>query len=517
MPWVVEDAPTKGWVVDKAPPSGTAVAKDVVKSGAAGVGRGASGLMGFAGDFVSNAVGGTVRNALNLGQIATGRSNGSGAAVGDAASAAMQYMRPGTAKLDERRQAAFGQDHVPDTRAGRYARTAGEFAINAAVPGGIIKRAAAVAVPAALSEAAGEVTRGKRYEGAARIGGAVLGGVGVGAVSAINSGPRVARLPKPAAPRTPSLEELTSAKNAAYAAVDQSGVRYRPQAFQELAAAISTDLSKVKINPMRHPKAASMLAEITAQAKNGDTPTLTELDQLRQVVNRDVVSAADDAERFMGQRMVNQIDQFIAATGPKHVVGGNGPEAAANLARARNLNMRVRKIETVNEAVEKAKLRAGSTSSGGNVDNAIRQNLRGVYEKSRNLTPAEDAAFQKAIVGGRGQNALRQVGKLSPQGNGLMAAGNLGAAAMAGPLGAIPGAAGMISKIVADGITKGRVDDIIRVIAQGGEGAEHAQRILAYEASRNPQAAVLYRRVIAQAPQIAATTADGSRPALVSR
>lgn len=167
--------------------------------------------------------------------------------------------------------------------------------------------------------------------------------------------------------------------------------------------------------------------------------------------------------------------------------------------------------------MDKAKLRAGSTGSGGNVDNAIRQNLRGVYEKSKNLTPAEEAAFQKAIVGSKSQNALRQVGKFSPQGNGLMAAGNLGAAAMAGPVGAIPGAAGMISKIVADSITKGRVDDIIRIMAQGGEQAAQTQRVLAIEAARNPRAAVLYRQVMAAAPSTASTVATSARPALPTR
>mgnify|MGYP003439755105 CR=1 FL=1 len=519
MPWVADEAtPKKGWVVDTAPPTAKAVAKDVVKSGAAGVGRGATGLAGFAGDFISNAAGGTVRNALNAAQLLTGRGQGAGDAAGGAVSGAAQYLRPGTQQLDQRRQAAFGQDHVPQTREGEYARTIGEFAVNAAVPGGIVKRTAAVVLPAVASEYAGGKTKGTAWEPAARIGGAVAGGVAAAAVGGARTvAKEMASVPRQAPVKTPSLEELTAAKNAAYQAVDQSGVRYKPEAFRQLASTISTDLSKVKINPMRHPKAASMLDDINGLAARGEAPTLTELDQLRQVVNRDVVSSADDAERFMGRRIVDQIDQFVTATGPKQVVGGNGPEAAANLARARNLNMRVRKIEAVTQAVDKAKLRAGSTGSGGNVDNAIRQNLRGVYEKSKNLTPAEDAAFQKAIVGSKGQNALRQVGKLSPQGNGLMAAGNLGAAAMAGPVGAIPGAAGMISKIVADSITKGRVDDIIRIMAQGGEQAAQTQRVLAFEAARNPRAAVLYRQVMAAVPSTASTVATSARPALPTR
>lgn len=64
----------------------------------------------------------------------------------------------------------------PQTTAGRVARTVGQFAPNALIPGGAVTRIARVVAPAIASEAAGEATRGTPYEGVARVGGAIVGG-----------------------------------------------------------------------------------------------------------------------------------------------------------------------------------------------------------------------------------------------------------------------------------------------------------------------------------------------------
>jgi len=264
-------------------------------------------------------------------------------------------------------------------------------------------------------------------------------------------------------PQPVDVEKLRAAKQAAYEAVDQAGVKYTPQAFGDLADNIAKDAASAKLNPMRHPKAASMLEEI--QGLKGSSPSLTELDQLRQVVRRDVASASDDAERFFGQRMIKQIDDFIDTAGPNAVVAGDAQQAAGLMKNARASNTRFRKVEDVTDAVESAKLRAGSTGSGGNVDNAIRQNLRRVLENGKNFSPEEEAALKSIVMGGKGQNALRLVGKLSPSGNGLMAALNLGSAATFGGMGAVPGAAGIGAKAAADAMTRQKVTSLLALMA----------------------------------------------------
>ena len=66
-------------------------------------------------------------------------------------------------------------EYQPQTTAGEYARTAGEFAGGAAaIPiGGPLRSVAASLLPAAVSETAGQLTEGSDYEGAARLAGAL--------------------------------------------------------------------------------------------------------------------------------------------------------------------------------------------------------------------------------------------------------------------------------------------------------------------------------------------------------
>lgn len=354
--------------------------------------------------------------------------------------------------------------HQPETMGGSFARTLGQMAPNVIAPGTAAVRALNVFAPAVGSEGAGQIAHAMgaspTVETAARL---VGGAAGAGAASV-----RAPSLPVRAAPvpKAMSVDQLRAAKTAAYQAADQAGVRYAPEAVDGLISNIAADLQKARLNPARHPKAASMLADIQKAA--GGSPTLTELDQLRQVIRRDVASAPDKAEQFMGKRMIAQIDRFVDGATPNDVAAGDAQNASDLINNARDLNTRLRKVESVTGAVRSAELRAGSTGSGGNADNAMRQNLRRVLEKTPNLSHEEGAALESIVMGGKGQNLLRLVGKLSPSGNGLMAAANLGAAAVAGPLGAIPGAAGLMSKIAADRMTRMKVEGLVQLMARGG-------------------------------------------------
>jgi hypothetical protein len=284
--------------------------------------------------------------------------------------------------------------------------------------------------------------------------------LGLGAVAggAANLRPRARAERAPA----PSLEELQGQRTAAYGEVANSGHTFRPEEVQGLAQSIVADLGSVNISPARHPRASSMMEDISGLAAEGEPITLTQLDQLRQVVRRDVANSTDDAEAFMGRRIIDQIDEFI------DTAGGEGAET---IRRARDLNTRVRKIEGLDEAVDTARTRAGSTGTGGNVDNATRQNVRRFSEQTRNLTPDERAAAERVVMGSRAQNALRQVGRLSPQGNGLMQAGHLAALGPTGGASAAVAVGGAVSKVVADAITTRNVNELRSLIAAGGNAA----------------------------------------------
>lgn len=253
----------------------------------------------------------------------------------------------------------------------------------------------------------------------------------------------------------PDIEDLQKAKTAAYRAVDDAGGTYGADSINDLIGGMSDELQAAKISKMRHPRASSMLEDIQSMA--GKDLSFTELDQLRQTISRDVASSNDAAERFFGQKMIANIDEFEMS---------QGNSLTKN---ARDANSKFRKFDRVTNAAEKADLRAASTGSGGNVDNAIRQNIRAILASpklSRGFTEAELAALEKVVRGGKGQNALRLAGKMAPQGNGLMAALGVGGA-MVNPVLGIPSLLGGAAKMSADRMTKSNLDDALRLIGNG--------------------------------------------------
>lgn len=150
------------------------------------------------------------------------------------------------------------------------------------------------------------------------------------------------------------------------------------------------------------------------------------------------------------------------------VLTGNAKAAGDALKGAREVWARASKAERVADAVARAELRAASTGSGGNVDNAVRQSLRRILEKPRGFTQAEQDALRKVVGGTAGQNALRLAGKLSPSGNGLMAALGIGGTMVNPAVGALS-LGGMAAKTVADGMTGANVRALDAVIRNGGQ------------------------------------------------
>jgi hypothetical protein len=302
--------------------------------------------------------------------------------------------------------------------------------------------------------------------------GAVLGGVGASArlnPNALAASSRAA---------APTLDELTAAKNAAYQAVDNSGVRYTPDAMKGLAGDINTALGQARYNPNLHTKAGPVLDQIANDVNSaaGYSPSLTELDQLRRQVRDAVAMSSDKDERRIGGVILGRIDGFINSAGPDQVTGAGDPtQAAALIQRARNLNARVEKLRSLDNLDEAAVDRAAATGTGSNTGNALRQNMIRFQNDTGNLTPAEQDAVRAAIRGNPVQNALREVGSFSPEGGTVRAGASIFTGAMSH--GAIP-AAGFVAKRVSDAMAERSVQKLRDIIASGG-GQEVADQLAA--------------------------------------
>jgi hypothetical protein len=315
--------------------------------------------------------------------------------------------------------------------------------------------------------------------------------------------------PRASAPKAMTLDELQAAKQTAYKAVEQSGVQYTPKGFDDLAQDIAQKTASARINPLRHPKAASMVAEIQDMAAQGYAPTPTELDQLRQVVRRDVANPKiDDGDRFFGDMIIDAIDDFMGSAKGPQVAAGNAGDAEALLKTARDLNTRYRKVEAVTNARESAIQRAGTTGSGGNVQNATAQNIRRFTDPTsskriRNLTPAERKLAEEIVKPTRGQNALRLIGKLSPSGNGLMAALNVGATMTNPAMGAV-GLTGILAKAAAEGSQAKKIDQLIKLMSMGGGAAAPKPPIPILTMAGKPALPILSPAGIVGASEVAA-------------
>ena len=279
------------------------------------------------------------------------------------------------------------------------------------------------------------------------------------------------------APRIPSIDNMYAIRNQAYGVVDRLGARYTPGSYNMLLASIRHAAARDHISTMRHPRATSMLQDMEAARATWarpDSPTLTELDQLRQVIRRDVVNAGDDAEAHFGDMMMDQIDNFIDSATPAQMAAGNPRAAAAAIREARHANTQLRKAEMIETALTRAARRAASTGSGGNIENTVRQNIRGILDnpnRVRAFTQEERQIMEQIVApASRTQDTLRLIGKLSPSGNGLMAALGIGATA-ANPMFAIPAGAGIAAKRISEGMTQGRVNRLEQLVRAGGVAA----------------------------------------------
>lgn len=351
----------------------------------------------------------------------------------------------------------------------QFARRIGQEVGATIVPGaGLASRAArpmatiGAEIGTALSSGAGAAAAQQMFPGnpVAETIGSLAGGFSPMTVSG-------ALRRKAASNAAPSAEQLQAQKSAAYETADNLGVRYTPQSIQSMNSGVAAAVKKSNISPTRHPKAFSFVEDM--QQRGADGYTLTELDQLRQEVRRDLLRAPDESERHFGSIILDEIDNFTAKAGQSEVSSGSAAQGNDAIVSARELNTRWRKTELIEDSLYAANLKAQSTGSGGNINNTIRQAFKTILlnpKKRAGFSADEIKQMEKIVDQGIGENALRLIGKLSPEGNGLMLALGIGGTAI-NPAMAGFSAAGAVAKALADRGTVGRAAALRAEIARG--------------------------------------------------
>lgn len=418
---------------------------DAIRSIPGGVAQGVSGVLGLPRDLNDLANEGVrwVGNKLSPG--AGDRAIEWGNAHPGIGTQLTGLMLPGSAKINKAISEPFGGYYKPQTTAGEYAQTISSFAPNALLPGSLPARAARVVAPGTLSETAGQLTKGTKYELPARAAGALAGGLGVGAAEAALSKPKV-----------PTLVELDQMKDAAYKAADQAGVVISPQSFQKFATDIGDDLTRNNVVQADiHPHTLAALKVLQEEAASGVPVSLARADAVRQAVKGAIEKASgatgSNTDLRLAMKVKQGLDDYLDALTPADTLAGNSSVAVPILKEARSLNQRKMKGEEIQKLIDLAENQASTNYSASGMEQALRvqfKNLNAELIKNPSLaktfTDAEREAIKTVAKGGPVGNALRLVGKLAPTnvisgGMGAGAGAYVGGA-MGGPVGAGIGA-----------------------------------------------------------------------------
>lgn len=282
-----------------------------------------------------------------------------------------------------------------------------------------------------------------------------------------------------AAKTIPSNDQIRKQAESAYNRAEAAGVIFKPEGVNQLARTIVNDLAEFGFDESLQPGVAAVIRKF--QGLDGQNVTLKGLDIVRRVANNAAKVRDNPSQQELARQVIDRIDDFVANAGDDAVLMGNAKEGSKAIREARDLWSRFRKSQMVDKEAYKAELRAASTGTGGNADNATRQNIRKLLENPRGLNAQERAAAERVVRGSKGQNALRLVGRLAPTG---VVSGGVGSSAGAaigsvvgGPVGAAVGAAavpavGQAAKVAADRLTTKNVERLSQIIRSGGKTAQ---------------------------------------------
>lgn len=265
--------------------------------------------------------------------------------------------------------------------------------------------------------------------------------------------------------KAPSLKDLEALKNAAYKQVDESGVRYSPDGYVDMVGRVEKRLVDEGIDEVLHPKAARTLKRMLDRV--GQSPTLSELDNVRKFVSRDVAGSMDPSEKRLGSMMIEEIDEFVKSG--EGMLEGAGRESAETISKARELNTRFRKAETIEDAVRKAEQDSAVAGSGGNFENRLRAEIKSILQnpkKVRGFSAEEVKLMEQVVMGSPIQNLARLFGKASPMGNGLMGA-VWGVGSYNDPSLLIPAVGSILAKNYAGRAVRGKVNRLSDMVRRG--------------------------------------------------
>jgi hypothetical protein len=327
----------------------------------------------------------------------------------------------------------------------------------------------AAAAGGIASEAAGQLTEGTAAEPYARIVGAFAGPAAVSRAGKVYN--KTAEALRQKNFKSPALETAEQSKNKAWDEFEQVAGKLAinmDDVNKNLGLEIAANRKDLFVGYSAGAKGdAEYIDEAIKMvaAHTGDTFNASQLNNLvRELNNVYRKSGYKPQVAFIRDNVKNTLD--TKATQAASVIGGDAGDLLKN---ANAESRKYYKIKMFDEAMDKAKRNVASTGSGGNVVNTYKQAIKNILNNPKNrmqFDQDEIIMMERFVRGSMTDNMLRLMSKLSPTGNGLMAALNVGAAA-ANPAMLGVTAAGMTAKGVIDRKTLDAIDQIKDTIVSG--------------------------------------------------
>jgi hypothetical protein len=203
--------------------------------------------------------------------------------------------------------------------------------------------------------------------------------------------------------KVPPTKVLRQQADQAYKDVDQMGVTFTPQAYDQFLADVRNRLDG--FDPAQH---GAVELEIKNLEKSlGQARTVSELDTARSNIRKKLGKSTDANVRRLGQELADELDTFVMSSPPTSIASGNYSEATATLQRGRQMYAAVSKSEAMEDLLERARL------SDEPLDKAIRNEFRLLAKNRRafRLYSPEERQFIKDVV--RGGDVARWLTNLS--------------------------------------------------------------------------------------------------------
>ncbi len=344
-------------------------------------------------------------------------------------------MLPGTVKDDS---------YQPQEFSGRVGRALGSFAAGGvAGPESAAGRVLSVALPAIASETAGELPLGEQGKKYARLGGALVGGLGVGAAS--HGATSLARALEMGAPATeksavdavaPTVAEWHDIASANYGALKDPAKNpiITKDILGTLRDKVKTFLADNEFHPDDETGTAKLWARIDALPD--DNITLKGLEGIRQYANK-VGRNFTTSDGFMANKVKGIISDFMGDLDESHIIGteasgpmrlgGAGADTAGatnipgltELKTARNAYKTMKKAQVIQSIVDNADIRGAANYTQAGADQALRRGFASLATNPKRFaqfTPDEQDAIRLVAKGGPMQNVLRGLGKMAIRG-----------------------------------------------------------------------------------------------------